>query len=139
MFAVMAGAMAGVANGQVTYYVQLIRGTDAAEPPLAGSKRVGACLAGVFRGPLKWNNYWEICQRKVEVAPGRSARVSLINAREVEIDLTKPGQRTVTAFQNGNSVDRTTVPASGAMTLIGGERDQKSIWFIVVRRDKPAQ
>jgi hypothetical protein len=29
------------------------------------------------------------------------------------------------------------MPAGDAMTLIGGDRDQKSAWFIVVRRDKP--
>jgi hypothetical protein len=34
-------------------------------------------------------------------------------------------------------VDRTINAAGEAMTIIGGNRDGKSVWFIVVRRDKP--
>jgi hypothetical protein len=86
---------------------------------------------------LKWKNYWEICQRKAEVIPDRATMVWLSNGREVEIDLRRRGKRTVTAFQNGRLVDRTIVPVREAMTLIGGDRDQKSAWFILVRRDKP--
>jgi hypothetical protein len=63
--------------------------------------------------------------------------VWLSNGREVEIDLRRRGKRTVTAFQNGRLVDRTIVPAGEAMAVIGGDRDQKSAWFIVVRRDRP--
>jgi hypothetical protein len=63
--------------------------------------------------------------------------VWLSNGREVEIDLSRRGKRTVTAFQSGRLLDRTIMPAGDAMTLIGGDRDQKSAWFIVVRRDKP--
>ncbi|MCX6930325.1 MAG: hypothetical protein NT154_45020 [Verrucomicrobia bacterium] len=40
-------------------------------------------------------------------------------------------------IQNGRVVDRTITPTGEAMTLIGGDHDQKSDWFIVVRRDKP--
>jgi hypothetical protein len=35
-------------------------------------------------------------------------------------------------------IDRTVEPVSESMTLIGGDRDQSSHWFIVVRRDKPS-
>jgi hypothetical protein len=33
--------------------------------------------------------------------------------------------------------DSATSLAVEAMTIIGGNRDGKSMWFIVVRRDKP--
>jgi hypothetical protein len=137
---VVAFAVAGGAGAQeraVTYYIQLIRSSDSEQPPQAESRRVGTKLAGTFCGVLKWKDYWEICQRKAEVIPGRATMVWLSNGREVEIDLSRRGKRTVTAFQNGRLVDRTIVPAGEAMTLIGGDRDQKSAWFIVVRRDKP--
>ena len=133
-------AVTGAVRGQerpITYYVQLIRSSDSEQPPQAESRRVGTKLAGTFCGVLKWKHYWEVCQRKTEVIPGRATMVWLSNGREVEIDLGRRGKRTVTAFQNGRLVERTIVPAGEAMTLIGGDRDQKSAWFIVVRRDKP--
>ncbi len=140
--AVFAFALTGVARAQehaTTYYVQLVRGTDSEQPPQAGSRRVGAKLTGTFCGALKWKGYWEICQREAQVAPGRTAKVRLSNGREVEIDLTQQGKRAVTAFQNGKLLDRTIAPMGEAMTLIGGDRDRKSAWFIVVRRDKPGE
>jgi hypothetical protein len=140
MLAVAAFAVTGAVRTEeraVTYYVQLIRSRDSEQPPQAESRRVGTRLAGTFGGVLKWKNHWEICQRKAEVMPGRATMVWLSNGREVEIDLRRSGKRTVTAFQSGRLVDRTIVPAGEAMTLIGGDRDQKSSWFIVVRRDKP--
>jgi hypothetical protein len=140
ILAVAAFAVTGAVWGQdraLTYYIQLIRSSDSAQPPEAGSKRVGTKLAGTFCGVLKWNNYWEICQRQADVIPGGTTKVRLSNGREVEIDLSRRGKRTVTAFKNGRLLDRTIVPAGEAMTLIGGDRDQKSAWFIVVRRDKP--
>ena len=69
--------------------------------------------------------------------PGQTARVRLGNGREAEIDLRNPQERRVAAFQNGQLVDRTISPPGEAMTIIGGNRDGKSVWFIVVRRGKP--
>ena len=138
--ALCAFALGGVAPADeagVTYYVQLIRGTDSDQPPQPGSHRVGARLAGEFHNVFNWSHYWEICQRKVDVHPGHTAKVSLGNGREAEIDLTSPNKRKVRALQNGRRVDCTTGPVGEHMTLIGGERDQKRFWFIVVRRDKP--
>ncbi len=142
VLAVSALVLAGVAragDGAITYYVQLIRGTDSEQPPQQGSQHVGAKLATQFNRVLKLNNYWEINQRKAEVKRGRSARLLLSDGREVEIDLRAQNKRTVAAFQNGTLVDRTVVPVGEAMTLIGANRDQQSVWFIVVRRDKPGE
>lgn len=130
-------SVATAEEGGTSYYVQLVRGTDADHSPQAGSQRIGPKLARRFQEVFKWKNYWEICQRKIEVVPGRTGKISLINGREVHIDLTKPGKRTVTTFQNGKLVERATGPADESMTLIGGVGDQASVWFVVVRRDKP--
>lgn len=126
-------------NGATRYYVQLVQGTDSDHPPQAGSRHVGARLTGTLRGVFRWRNYWEICQRKVEVFPGRTRKVDLANGREAEVDLTRPDKRTVAAFQNGKMVNRTVGPAGESITMIGGNRDQTSGWFIVVRRDKPGE
>jgi hypothetical protein len=139
---VWACALAGAANGgqgATTFYVQLVRGTEADRPPVPGCKQVGPRLAETFRPVFRWKGYWEINRQQVAVVPGQTARVRLGNGREAEIDLRDPKLRRVAAFQNGQLVDRTIRPAGEAMTIIGGNRDGKSMWFIVVRRDKPVE
>ena len=133
-------ALAGetrVAAQGTTFYVQLIRGTDTAQPPVPRSKCVGHKLAETFRPVFKCQAFWEINRQEVTVSPGRVARVQLGNGREAEIDLRTQKARKVAAFQNGQLVDRTISPAGDALTIIGGNRDARSVWFIVVRRDKP--
>ena len=124
-------------QGATAFYVQLVRGTEANRPPVPGCKQVGPRLAGTFCPVFKWKSYWEMNWQQVAVAPGRAMRVRLGNGREAEIDLRNPKQRRVAAFQNGKLLERTISPEGGAMTIIGGNRDGKSMWFIVVRRDKP--
>ncbi len=121
----------------VTYYVQLVRGSDEEQPPVPGSRRVGPRLTDKFQTVFKWRNYWEVAQREAVVAPGSLTRVRLNAEREVQIDLSDPRQRKVTAFHKGTVVDRIVSPTGEAMTLIGANRDGKSAWFVVVRRDKP--
>ena len=133
------GVPARAEEGPTTFYVQLIWGTDGEHPPEPGSKRAGPKVSDVFRPVFKWKNYWEICRKQVPVALGHKARVRLSHEREVEIDLTNPKLRKVTAFHKSEFVDRTIKSAGEGMTLIGGDRDRQSVWFIVVRRDKPAE
>lgn len=128
---------AGAGQKPLTYYVQLIRCSDQEKAPEPGCHRVGPKLAERFQCVFGCESYWEICQEKVEVLPGRIARVSLRNGRSVEIDLTQTGKRRVAAYCKGHLIDRTVEPTGEHMTLIGGDRDQRSHWFIVVRRDKP--
>ena len=133
----LAGAANSPDSAPLTYYVQLIRGGDGAVSPVAGGHRVGPKLAEKFHMVFKWNSYWEIASRKVEVRPGQKARVRLNTEREVEIDLSQPEHRRVAAFHKGTMVERTICPRSDAMTLIGSARDHASSWFVVVRRDAP--
>ena len=128
---------ASAGQDATTFYVQLVRGTEKNEPPVPGCKQVGPRLAGTFCPVLKWKCYWELNRQQVAVVHGRKTRVRLGSGREAEIDLGNPQERRVTAFQDGKLVDRTISPAGEAMTIIGGNRDRKSMWFIVVRRDKP--
>ena len=125
------------AEKPVLFYVQLIRCSDQDQAPEPGSKRVGTKLAEKFQCVFRCKSYWEICQQKLELTSNQVARARLPNGREVEIDLTHPGKRRVSAFHNGRLIDRTVEPAGENMTLIGGDRDQTSHWFIVVRRDQP--
>lgn len=121
-----------------TFYVQLIRGSNDDAPPEPGSRPIGRKVARHLRSALNWKNYWELNRQQVAVCCGNTRRVSLSKDRSVEIELTKRGCRRVTALENGRIVQRTMRPVGEGMTVIGGERDQQSAWFIVVRRDQPA-
>ena len=124
-------------DGAAIFYVQLIRGTDTEQPPVPGCKSVGPKLAETFRPVFKCKGFWEINRQQVAVLPGKAKRVKLGNGREAEIDLSSPKERKVAAFQDGKLVDRMNIPKDDGMTIIGGSREDKSVWFIVVRRDKP--
>jgi hypothetical protein len=130
--------VARAGQGSATFYVQLVRGTDTDRPPAPGCKCVGRKLTGTFGPVFRCKSYWEMDRQQVALAPGQRGHVRFVNGREAEIDLSHPRERRVAAFQNGRLVDRTISPAGDAMTIIGGSRDARSVWFIVVRRDKPA-
>ena len=121
----------------IRYYVQMIRAADSTQPPEPGSHLVGANLAAIFKGPLRWKHYWEIRRCEVDVPPGAAVNLPLANQRAVEIDLTCLGKRIIAAFQNGTLLERTVVPSGEALSLIGGNRKDNTAWFIAVRRDKP--
>jgi hypothetical protein len=134
-------AFAGIARAQqgaITYYVQLVRGTDLDTPPAGACRRIGPRLTATLSPVMKWRSYWEMCLKSVTLEPGKTTRVRLGNGREVEIDLRVPRKRKVTSFADGTVIDRTTSPIGDRMTITGGERDPGSVWFIVVRRDKPS-
>ena len=120
------------------FYVQLVRGNNDDTPPQPGSRPVGIKVARRLRAALNWKNYWEVNRCQVAVCSGKVSRVCMSNEREVEIDLSNRSRRRVTAFENGKVIQRTMRPFGEGMTVIGGERDAASAWFIVVRRDKPA-
>lgn len=127
----------GAPAEKVTYCVQLIRGSNHDAPPVPGAKPADPKLTKIFRHVFNWKNYWEINRQRLELARGQKTKVRLSKEREVEIDLTDLAKRKVTAFEAGKPVTRSTWPVSNAMTIIGGDRDPNSVWFIVVRRDNP--
>lgn len=128
----------GDTSSKLTYYVQLVRGSNDAHPPEPGATAIGPKLARHLNPVFSWTNYWEIARQEVAVSIGQKARVRLSQHREVEIDLTVKGMRTVVAFSNDEAVARGTRPIGESMSIIGGERDKETAWFIIVRRHKPA-
>jgi hypothetical protein len=120
-----------------TFYVQLLRGNNDDKAPQPGIRPMGMKVARHLTA-LNWKSYWELSRRQVAICSGKTTRVCLSKEREVEIDLSNRKCRKVTAFENGKVVQRILRPIGDSMTVIGGERDRESAWFIVVRRDKPA-
>ena len=127
---------AHAADEAIHYDVTLIRGTDSVQAPEEGSRQASPELVARFRHVLKCKHYWEICRTNATVFPDAKTRVLLSNGREVEIDLTTGNKRTVTVFQNRQELGRHVVPRGQALTLIGGDRDNTSIWLIAIRRQE---
>jgi hypothetical protein len=123
----------------VTHYVQLVRGSNDANPPADGAKPIGPKLSKALSSVFQWKYYWEIELQEVAARPGHKTQVHLKHRRGVEIDLSTPGKRKVTALQDDKPITSVTQPTGETWTLIGGDRDPKSVWFIVVRRDKPSE
>jgi len=120
-----------------TFYVQLVRGNNDDAPPEAGSRPVEMKVARHLHSALNWKNYWEVNCKQVAICSGKARKLCLSKQREVEIDLTNRGRRRVTAFENGKVIQCMMRPAGEGMTVIGGDRDPDSAWFIVVRRERP--
>jgi len=132
-------AVSGAEAEQATYCVQLIRGNNRDTPPVADAKPVSPELTKMIRRVFNWKSYWEINRQRVTLARGQKAKVRLSKEREVEIDLTDLAKRKVTAYEGRKAVTRSTWPVGNATTIIGGDRDSNSVWFIVVRRSQPRE
>jgi hypothetical protein len=136
-FLLAASANAADKAKPVVYCVQLIRATEDSRPPVPGSKQIDPKLDKCLHSAFKFKNFWEINRREVPIAAGKKAMTRLTSERQVEIDLTEPGKRKVTAFDHGKSVFREVRPLGRAATIIGGDHDSQSVWLIIVRRGEP--
>jgi hypothetical protein len=133
----MAGGAAAADTTNLVFHVQLVRGSDEPTPPSKKSQAIGPTLAAQFRPVIAWKYYWETGYQVARLTPGSKTKLRLSPRREVEIDLSQPGKRVVTAYARGKPVNRVVDRVEAPMTLTGGDRDAKSAWFIAVRRDKP--
>ncbi len=124
---------------RITYHIQLVRGNNEAKPPDAKSRPIGPKLSNELSRVFAWKSYWEVSRHQVELGPLSRTKMKLSPEREVEIDLTVPGKRKVIAYSDGKPVTEMIRPVGQKMTIIGGDRDPHSAWFIVVRRDKPTE
>ena len=127
----------GAQEAKLTYYVQLVRGTDNAKPPTPESKPIGSRLSSRLRPVFRWEYYWEISRHEVRLTPGQTVRLDLNKERAVEVFLSPEGTRRVTAFYRGKAVTSLSRPAGAEMTILGGDREGRTGWFMVIRRDRP--
>ena len=127
-----------MAEGKRTYYVQLVQGTEADQPPVTGTKAIGPRLSKSLHSSFRWKHYWEINRSEVTMDAGSTLKMVLSGERGVEIDLSLPKRRRVTALSNGMALCSTSQPTSTAMTIISADRNTNSAWFLAVRRDKPS-
>jgi hypothetical protein len=126
----------GAEKAGVTFYLQLVRGTDDNKPPALEAQQAGPELTRRLR-MFKWKNYWVVNRRTVVLSAGGKRRQRMSAQREVEIALTAPSEMTVCIFADGKLTQRRTQAVDTPFYIEGGDNDPAQSWFIVVRRDKP--
>ncbi len=137
LFAAQAGARAAVTD--VTYYLQLVRGSDDPAPPAPGAKRLGAKLDSRLQAVFRWKHYWELKRDSVTVKLGQKVRRRLSEEREVELTLVSERELDVRLYRKGQQTCLGRQAAKAEFFVLGGDKETNQSWFIVVRRDKPPE
>ena len=121
----------------VTFYVQLVRGSDVDAPQAPKARSIGPKLDRRLHDIFKWKNYWEIKREIVTLNAGTKIRKQMTAQRQVEISW--PGSRdmVVSIYANGKLTRKRTQSVDAAFYIAGGDNDISQPWFIIVRRDNP--
>jgi hypothetical protein len=122
---------------QLTYYVQLIRGTDHEHRQEASWKPIGPKLSSRLSPVFRWKHYWEVSRHHLPVEHGKAQRCRLSDVREVEIELVNPSEIEIKLYSNGRLAQKSRQLVRTHMGIMGGERTADESWFVVVRRDEP--
>ena len=136
VFAV-AGCRPAAKGPELTFYVQLVRGTDAEAPPTQASRPVGHELSRRLNCAFRWKHYWEMEQHAVVVPVGQTVVDRLSSERSVQIQLLDSSQMAVRVCSTGGAVRCRRQPVTNAFCVAGGNLGGGQSWFVVVRHDKP--
>ncbi len=121
------------------FYVQLLRGSDDDTPPAPEARPIGTDLNRRLHGVFRWKNYWEIKRQRVTLNAGKAVRARISPDREVEINLAKPEEMVVCIYTDGKLIRMRHQAIQTRFYITGGDNDGAQSWFIVVRRDNPAE
>ena len=122
---------------KITFYIQLVRGSDSDKPDDPAWKPAGAKLDKNLRGVFRWKNYWEVKREVVALSKDKVARLHLTREREVEIRLLEPPNTQIRLYHKGKMTRCSHQPINEHMCILGGDSTSGDPWFVVVRRDKP--
>ncbi len=134
LFSLSGAVIAG--DDPVTFYVQLLRGTNEEKTEDIKVKEVGPKLRKKLSPVFRWKNYWEVSRTAVTVGKGKTGRVQLPNAHALEIELLNPAESEVRLYLNGSLRRKSRQLIHNRMTIMGGDNND-DCWFVVVRRDPP--
>lgn len=132
-------AARGAEDGARTFYVQFVCGSDQATPPAPDAKAVGPALRQRLGSVFKWKHYWELKRHCVQLKAGGKARVVMNPEREAELALLSPDTLAVRLYYRGKLSRSSELPVPKDFAVAGGDTADGQSWFVVVRRDKPAE
>jgi len=134
LFSLSDGVIAG--DDPVTFYVQLLRGTNEEKTEDIKDKEIGPKLRKKLSPVFRWKNYWEVSRTSVTVGKGKAGRIQLPNAHALEIELLNPAESEVRLYLNGSLRRKSRQLIHNRMAIMGGDNND-DCWFVVVRRDPP--
>ena len=118
-------------------YVQVIWGTDQSRPAGTSYREIGPKLSAKLSPVFHWKHYWETQSQAVKVEASKVTKVALANQRALELERLKTGEIEVRLFRKSGLVSKTRYSSSGCMAILGGEKESKDSFFVVVRSDQP--
>lgn len=133
---------ASKASDDLNLNVQLIWGTDESKPNDPELKDVDAKLKEKLCRVFKWKNYFQVAEKKAEVAKSGSKRFRLSPKCEVEITHVDDNNLEIKLFGEGRPAGtlRKSIKSltSGELGVLSGDDKQKygDAWFVVVSSAK---
>jgi len=118
-------------------YVQVIWGTDQSRPSGTNYREIGPKLSGKLSPVFRWKHYWETERQTVKLEASKVTKVTLASQRALELERLKTGDIEVRLFRKSGLVSKTRYTSSGCMAILGGEKESKDSFFVVVRSDEP--
>lgn len=129
-------AVAQAASDTITIDARLIWGTHDAKPD-PKLKPVGPRLSDkLMHSPFKWDHYYECnAQKPFTLKLNQSKRVTMSKRCEIEVTYVGNSQIKLDLYGNGQLVNTVTQTLpKGEFLLIGGESENSTGWFVVVRQ-----
>jgi hypothetical protein len=120
-----------------SFYVQLVRGSDADTPPSPDAVRVGVEVGRRLHGVFRWKNYWEMKRQHVLLSEGKTVRAQMSPHLDVEISVPGNQEMVVCIYADGKLIRQRHQAVQTRFYITGGDNDDAQSWFIVVRRDEP--
>jgi hypothetical protein len=121
----------------VTFYLQLVQGSDQDNPPTPQAHTVGAKLDQRLHNVFRWKNYWELKRETVTLAAGGKSRKDMSPRLQVEVAWPTTDSLMVSIFKDGKLLRRRHESINTAFSIAGGSSNANEPWFIIVRRDNP--
>lgn len=118
-------------------YVQVIWGTDQSRPAGASYREIGPKLSAKLSPVFRWKHYWETERQTVKPDSSKVTKVQLASQRVLELERLKSGDIEVRLYRKSGLVSKTRYTAAGCMAILGGEKESKDSYFVVIRSDEP--
>ena len=125
-------------ESDVTFTVQLIRGTEHAKPEAASWKPLEPKLKARLAPRFRWSHWWEVATAQTNIAVGKTRRIRLSADREIDIVRHSVSETEVRLYQKGALAQKSRRSSQSGPWIMGGTRENDESWFIVVTPPKSA-
>lgn len=123
-------------EAEVTFKVQLIRGTDHAKPDALSWKPLEPKLKAQLATRFRWSHWWEVATSQTNIVVGKTRRIRLSADREIDITRHSVLETEVKLYQKGVVAQKSRRSSLGGQWIMGGTRENDESWFIVVTPPK---